>query len=172
MFNLQIYNAKKHPLSDQDILRIVEIECHPLVEKWVYEYEKQDFEEELSDYKKFFQDLPRNEKVDAIIAKYDGNIVGFLCIWRLGVYMEHVASIGISIHPSYWDKGAATQLIKFGLELSKTKGLKRLEIETLSNNVSMRRVAEKLGFNLESVRKNRIQKNGSYHDEAVYFMLL
>jgi len=48
----------------------------------------------------------------------------------------------------------------------------RLEIETLSENTAMRHVAEKLGFKIESIRKNRIQKNGSYHDEAAYFLLL
>ncbi len=172
MLNLEILDAKKQPLKDQEILKIVEIEHHPEVEKWLYEYEKQDFKEEFDGYIDFFKYLPRNNKVDAIIAKLDENIIGFLCIWRRGVHMEHVASIGISVHPDYWGKGVATQLIKFGIELSKTKGLKRLEIETLSNNVGMRRVAERVGFKLESVREKRVQKNGSYFDEVLYFMLL
>lgn len=172
MLNLEIFDAKKHPLNDQEILKIVEIECHPEVEKWLYEYEKQEFREELDGYREFFKDLPRNDKVDAIIAKSDGNIIGFLCLWRRGVYMEHVASIGISVHPCYWGKGVATQLVKFGIELSRAKGLERLEVETLSNNVGMKRVAEGLGFKLESVREKRIQKNGSYFDEVLYVMLL
>ena len=86
--------------------------------------------------------------------------------------MEHVASIGISVHPYYWGKGVATQLVKFGIEMSRAKGLERLEVETLSNNVGMRRVAEGLGFKLESVREKRVQKNGSYFDEVLYVMLL
>jgi RimJ/RimL family protein N-acetyltransferase len=172
MLTLEIFNAKKNPLNDQEILKIVEIECHPEVEKWLYEYEKQDFKEELDEYREFFKDLPRNDKVDAIIAQCDGNIIGFLCLWRLGLYMEHVASIGISVHPHYWGKGVATQLIKFGIKLSKTKGLKRLEIGTLSDNIGMRRVAERLGFKLESVREKRVKKNGFYFDEVLYVMLL
>jgi len=172
MLNIEIFDAKKHPLKEQEILKIVEIERHPEVEKWLYENEKQDFEDEFGEYIEFFEDLPRNNQVDTIIAKYNGNTIGFLCLWRRGVHMEHVATIGISVHPNYWGKGIATQLITFGIELSKAKGLKRLEIETLSNNVGMRRVAERLGFKLESVREKRVQKNGSYFDEALYFMLL
>ena len=172
MLNLEIFDAKKQPLNDQEILKIVEIECHPEVEKWLYEYEKQDFKEEFEGYREFFKELPRNNQVDTIIAKYEGDIIGFLCLWRLGLHMEHVASLGISVHPHYWGKGIATHLIKFGIELSKAKGLKRLEVETLSNNVGIRRVAERLGFKLESVREKRVQKNGSYFDEVSYFMLL
>lgn len=172
MLNIEIFDAKKHPLKEQEIMKIVEIERHPEVEKWLYEYEKQDFKEEFDGYRDFFKDLLRNDKVDAIIARSDASIIGFLCLWRRGVHMEHVASIGISVHPDHWGKGVATQLVKFGIEMSKAKGLKRLEIETLSNNVGMRRVAERLGFKLESVREKRVQKNGSYFDEALYYMLL
>lgn len=86
--------------------------------------------------------------------------------------MEHVASVGISVHPDYWGKGIAARLIKSAIELAKEKGFKRLEIETLAENAAMRHVAEKLGFKLESLRKNRIKKDGSYRDEAAYFLLL
>jgi RimJ/RimL family protein N-acetyltransferase len=172
MLNIELFDAKKHPLKEKEILKIVEIERHPEVKKWLYEYEKQDFKEEFDDYRVFFKDLLRNDKVDAIIARSDASIIGFLCLWRRGVHMEHVASIGISVHPDYWGRGVATQLVKFGIELSKAKGLKRLEIETLSNNVGMRRVAERLGFKLEGVREKRVLKNGSYFDEVLYFMSL
>ena len=172
MLSLEIFNAKKNLLNDQEILKIVEIERHPEVEKWLYEYEKQVFQEEFKGYRDFFNDLSRNDKVEVIIAKHEGNIIGFLCLWRQEAYMEHVASIGISIHPHYWGKGVATQLIEFGIKLSKIKGLKRLEIETLSDNVGMMRVAERLGFKLEAVREKRVYKNGSYFDEVSYAKLL
>jgi len=172
MLSIEIFNAKQNLLNDQEILKIVEIECHPEVEKWLYEHKKQDYQEEFKDYRDFFYDLTRNDKVEGIIAKHDGNIIGFLCLWRQEAYMEHVASIGISIHPNYWGKGVATQLIEFGIKLSKIKGLKRLEIETLSNNVGMIRVAEKLGFKLEGIREKRVYKKGSYFDEVLYSMLL
>jgi RimJ/RimL family protein N-acetyltransferase len=34
----------------------------------------------------------------------------------------------------------------------------------------MKHVAEKLGFNLETIRKGKIFKDGAYHDEDVYVL--
>ena len=47
-----------------------------------------------------------------------------------------------------------------------------VEVETLSENAPMRHLVQKEGFELESIRKNRVKKGESYSDEAVYFMLL
>ncbi len=55
---------------------------------------------------------------------------------------------------------------------AKKEGVSRLEIETLSKNAGMRCLAKKSGFKLERIRKKRIFKDGKYHDEATYYMLL
>ncbi len=169
---LDIVNAKEVPPNDDEVRSIVEIECHPKVREWLTEYVGWNVETEFETYKKFFKNLPKNRRAEVLLAKHDGHVIGFLGLWRLGKYMEHVASLGVSVHPDYWGSGIATQLVKFAIEMAKMKGLKRLEIETLSENMAMRRIAKKLGFKLESIRKNRIQKNGSYHDEASYSLLL
>ena len=172
MVRLEIMNANKASLSEEDVRSVVEIECHPKVQEWVYEYVDADSQKELREYQEFFRKLPENRRAEILVAKYDGYVVGFLGLWRRGVYMEHVASIGISVHPEYWGRGIATELIKAAIELAMGKGLRRLEAETLSANTAMRHVVEKLGFTLECVRKNRVLKGGSYHDEVAYFLLL
>jgi len=172
MGDLQILNAKQIHLSEEDVKSIVEIECHPKVQEWLYEYVNPGIKKEFKDYKEFFKGLPKNRKADILIARYEGFLVGFVAMWRLGEYMEHVASIGISVHPHYWGKGFATQLINATIELARKKKLKRLEVETLSENTPMRYVVEKQGFKLESLRKNRIKKGEQYHDGAVYSLLL
>ncbi len=68
--------------------------------------------------------------------------------------------------------GVGTVLIRSAVDLARRKEYRRLEIETLAENAPMRQLAVKAGFNLESVRKNRVLKNGSYFDEVVYFLLL
>jgi len=170
--NLEIFNAKQSPLKDDDVRSIVEIEYHPKVREWLIEYVDGNVEKEFQAYKQFFRDLPKNTRAEILVAKCDECVVGFLGLWRLGRYMEHVASIGVSVHPDYWGNGIATHLIKSAIELAKEKGLKRLEIEALAENAAMRHVAEKLGFKLESLRKNRIRKDGTYHDEASFFLLI
>jgi len=169
---LEIFSAKQVPLKDDDIRSIVEIEFHPKTRKWLIEYLDSNIEREFQAYKRFFRKLPNNKRAEMLIIKCDGRVVGFLGLWRLGRYMEHVASIGVSVHPDYWGNGIATHVIKSAIELAKEKGFKRLEIETLAENGAMRHIAEKLGFELESLRKNRIQKDGIYHDEASYFLLI
>jgi len=169
---LEISNAKPTPLKDEEIRSIVEIELHPEVQPWLTEHVGKDVEEVFQAYQKFFESLPTNPRAEMLVAKLDGRVVGFLGLWQLGGYYEHVASIGISVHPDHWGNGIATQLIRAAVEMAKQKGFRRLEIETLSENRGMRHVAEKLGFKLESIRKDRIRKEGSYHDEAAYFLLL
>jgi len=138
----------------------------------LYDYVNQSSKKELVDYQEFVRKLPKNREADILIAKCNGHVVGFLGLWRLREYKEHVATIGVSVHPNYWGKNIATHLVKSAIELAKEMKVERLEVETLSKNASMRRVAEKVGFKLEGIRKNRIKKGGLYHDEVIYSMLL
>ena len=169
---LKIFNVKQVDLTDGDIGSIVKIECHTKVQNWLYDSVNLGLKREFHDYQEFFKNLPMNRQADVLIAKCDGQVVGFLGLWRLGAFMEHVATIGISVHPDYWGMGIASQLIESAINLAKIKAIERLEVETLSENGALRRVAENAGFKLESIRENRIIKGGVYHDEAVYFMLL
>ena len=169
---LKIVNAKQVDLTDDDIGSIVKIECHTKVQDWLYASVNLGSKREFRDYREFFKNLPMNRQADILIAKYDGQVVGFLSLWRLGAFMEHVATIGISVHPDYWGMGIASQLIESAINLAKIKGIERLEVEALSENAALRSVAENAGFKLESIRENRILKGGVYHDEAAYFMLL
>lgn len=170
--SLEILDAKQTPLTDMDVASIVEIECHPKVQEWLYDYVISNSKKELQDYQEFFKKLPKNRQADILVAKYKGKVIGFLALWRLGAYTKHVATIGVSVHPRYWGKGVATRLIKSAIEFARQKEIERLEVETLSENNPMRRVIEKVGFELESIRKRRIKKDGLYHDEATYFLLL
>lgn len=169
---LEILNAKHIQLTDDEVRQIVEIEQHPEVSRWLTIYVDNDAEREFQSYKRFFRDLCKKRDVEVLIAKYDGRVAGFLALWRLEEYMEHVASVGISVHPDCWRKGVATGLIRSAIELAREKGFKRLEIETVAENLGMRRAAERMGFKLEGIRPKRLLKGGTYYDEAAYFLLL
>ncbi|MEM1602193.1 MAG: GNAT family protein [Candidatus Bathyarchaeia archaeon] len=168
----EIINVKVSPLGDDEIKEIVKIERHPMVRKWLVEYTDEEFERELEEYKRFFREVQSNSRVDVLVAKTGGRVVGFLALWRMDDSGEQTTSIGISVHPDYWGRGIATSLIKESIRLAREKGIKRLIIETLEENSAMRHVAEKLGFKLEEVRKKKIFKDGEYHDEVVYSLRL
>ncbi|MEM2028410.1 MAG: GNAT family protein [Candidatus Bathyarchaeia archaeon] len=168
---LEIINAKISPLRDEEIKEIVNIERHPLVKKWLVEYADEELEKEIEEYKRFFSDLQGNNRVDVLVAKINGCVAGFLALWRMDDDGQ-IASIGISVHPDYWGKGIATNLVRESIRLAKERGIRRLIIETLEENSAMRHVAEKLGFKLEEMRKKKIFKDGMYHSEVVYSLHL
>ncbi len=169
---LEVFNAKQTPLTDDEVRAIVEIEEHPEVRRWLYTDIDENTEKELRGYRQFFKNLPKRNDVDVLVARYDDRIVGFLALWKLEEYMEHVASIGISVHPDCWGKGVASQLMKSAIALAKERGFKRLEIETLAENAAMKHTAETFGFKPEGIRIKRVLKDGTYHDEIPYYLLL
>jgi RimJ/RimL family protein N-acetyltransferase len=172
MLNTEIINAKQKILNEEEIKGVVEIECHPKVREWLFEYVDKSVQKEFQAYKRFFKKLKKNRRAEILVAKCNGHVAGFLGLWRQEKYKEHVATLGVSVHPDYWGNGVATHLIESAVELAKDNGFIRLEIETMAENKAMRHVAEKEGFKLESLRKNRIFKDGEFHDEASYCLLL
>jgi hypothetical protein len=60
------------------------------------------------------------------------------------------------------------QLLSSYIDLTKRKIVKRFEVDTLTDKTPMRRVVEKLGYKLESIRKGRIFKDGKNYDEVSY----
>lgn len=169
---LEIFNVKLNPLKDEDVRTIVCIECHPMVRRWLVDYTNEEFEKELDEYRRFFSELQSNDRVEVLVAKLDDRIVGFLALWRMDEDVEGTTSIGISVHPDYWNRGIATSLIREAIKLAEEKGVKKLIIETLEENSAMKHIAEKLGFKLETVRKGKIFKDDAYHDEDVYSLQL
>lgn len=169
---LEIINAKQAKLKVQDIKAIAEIECHDKVREWLIIRVETNVEREYLAYRRFFRNLPKNRRAEILVAKNGDRVAGFLGLWRYGGYMDHVAAVGVSVHPDFWGKGIAKRLMKLAIKLAKKSGIVRLEIETRSDNYAMRHVAEKAGFKLEKIRQKRIRKNGSYYDEASYYLLL
>ncbi len=168
----EIINAKQTKLKVKDIKAIAEIECHEKVREWLIIRVENNVEREYLAYRRFFRNLPRNRKAEILVAKSGDRVAGFLGLWRYGGFMDHVASIGVSIHPDFWGKGICKRLMRMAIRLAKKNGIMRLEIETRADNYAMRHVAEKVGFKLEKIRRKRIHKNGNYYDEASYYMLL
>ncbi len=170
--SFQIVDAKKHPLDDEAVRRLAEIETHPKVIEWDVDVHTKDEDEMYQSFKKFFERLPDDKDQLFLIGKLEGEVVGFLGVHRKRKRMSHVGVVGVTVHPDYWRKGFGTKLLKSGIECAREEGFTRLEADTLAKNTTMRRIAEKLGFKLEGIRKMRIEKDGKYEDEALLALLL
>lgn len=82
------------------------------------------------------------------------------------------AELGYDIARPYWGHGYATEvsraLIQFGWE---HMNLHRIEADVVEGNSASMRVLEKLGFRREGVWRQRMFKNGCYHDVCIYGLL-
>lgn len=169
---LQIVDIKKCPLKDEEVWMLAEIEIHPKVLEWETEIHTRDQRRMCRLFKRFLVKLPSDRNQIFLVGKLNGRIIGFLGIHRKSKRMKHVGIIGITMHPDYWCKGFGTELLKVGVEHARKEGFLRLEANTLAKNKAMIRIAEKVGFKLEGIRRMRIKMGERYEDEALLGMIL
>jgi putative acetyltransferase len=170
--SLQIINAKKYPLKEEEIWALAEIETHPKVIEWNTNTHVKDTNEMYHLFKQFFEKLSRDEGQIFLVGKLKERTVGFVGVHCKSKRMKYVGVVGITIHPDYWGKGFGTELLKVGVEYARKAGFLRLEAGTLAKNKAMIKIAEKAGFKLEDIKRNRIRVNKGYEDAALLSMVL
>lgn len=106
--------------------------------------------------------------VFAIVLKDSNKMIGTV---ELHSYVRlHKAELGYTIHPDFWGRGYAIEaskvLIRWGfLHLQ----LKRIECNTFLDNPQSIRVAEKLGFSFEGIKRNGyVLPDGQIKDLRMY----
>jgi len=151
---------------------LAEMETHPEVMRRNIEVYTDDISKMYNLFKEAIEKLPREKNQIFLIGRLNGKIVGFLGIHYGSKHKAHVGNVGITVHPDYWNTGFGTQLLKAGVAKAQEEGLMKLEAETLFSNKAMIRIAEKVGFKVESVRKKLIKKSGKREDIALLSMLL
>lgn len=171
---LEIIDAEKISVSDEDILRVAELMIHPEIRKMDTDYRRHtnNLETMFQRLNDFFERVPKDENQLCLLAKLDGEVVGFLGIHRFNELKSHVGDVGIMVHPDHQQKGIGIKLLKTGIKLAREKGFKRLEADTLAENRAMRRTVEKAGFQLEGIKRKDINMYGELKDEALYALLL
>ncbi len=125
----------------------------------------------LSDY---YNSLTGNTSilVLAIVDQKTGRHVGNVSLQSID-YIDRSAELAIIIgEKDFWGKGigevVCRLMVKHGFE---ELNLNRIYLGTAENNVSMRRVAEKLGFKEEGTARQAIFKSGVYHNVVNYGLL-
>ncbi|MGI5195197.1 GNAT family N-acetyltransferase [Streptomyces sp. CA-288835] len=101
-----------------------------------------------------------------------GTLVGAANLWGIDDY-NRSAHIGLELLPSSRGKGYGTDavavLCHYGFVV---RGLHRLQIETLSDNVAMLRSAERNGFVREGVLRSSAWVMGEFLDEVLLGLLV
>lgn len=100
-----------------------------------------------------------------------GTLVGTATLWGIDNH-NRSAHIGLGLLPSARGKGYGTDVVAvlchYGFVV---RGLQRLQIETLSDNVAMLRSAERNGFVREGVLRSSAWVMGEFLDEVLLGLL-
>ncbi|MEU6493598.1 GNAT family protein [Streptomyces sp. NPDC046984] len=101
-----------------------------------------------------------------------GTLVGTAALWGID-HHNRSAHIGLGLRPSSRGKGYGTDVVAvlchYGFVV---RGLQRLQIETLSDNVAMLRSAERNGFVREGVLRSSAWVMGEFLDQVLLGLLV
>jgi RimJ/RimL family protein N-acetyltransferase len=106
-----------------------------------------------------------------VVQLTDYDLVGEALLWGIDLH-NRTAHLGISLRPAFRGRGLGTDVVRvlchYGLVV---RGLHRLQIETLADNVAMIRAATRAGFAPEGTLRRAAWVNGDFVDEVILGLL-
>lgn len=111
----------------------------------------------------------RNNLVFAIIEQRSQTHIGNISLQEIN-YIDRSAELAFLIgEKEYWGKGYAAEAAEVLIDHAFNRlNLHRLYCGTADNNIRMQKLAEKLGFMKEGIRRQALFENGVYHDIIEY----
>ena len=116
---------------------------------------------------------PNNETACFSVAEIaTDELVGEALLWGIDTH-SRAANVGISLRPSFRGRGFGTEVVRvlcrYGFT---TRGLHRLQLDTLADNAAMRAVAVRVGFRAEGVLREAAWVDGRFVDSMVFGLLV
>jgi RimJ/RimL family protein N-acetyltransferase len=108
----------------------------------------------------------------AVCDTQSGSHIGNISLQAIN-WIDRNAEIAFLLgEKNYWGKGVMFEAGKLLIQHAfDALNLHRIHCGTSSDNIGMQKLAEKLGMNLEGIRKEAIFKNGNYYDIFEYGLL-
>jgi ribosomal-protein-alanine N-acetyltransferase len=108
----------------------------------------------------------------AVCDKDSGTHIGNISLQSIS-WVDRSAEIAFILgEKDFWGKGVMLEAGKIMIRHAfDVLNLHRVHCGTSSENIGMQKLAEKLGMNLEGVRKEALFKNGNYYDILEYGLL-
>lgn len=128
-------------MNEDDLEEVVHISSVSLKESW----SNDSFKKELS-----------NPLAKYIVAKLNGQIVGFAGVWVI-VDEGHITNI--AVHPDFRNKNIGSQLVKALISNCIKWGCVALTLEVRESNIAAQGLYTKFGFLQEGLRKNYYNDN-------------
>jgi RimJ/RimL family protein N-acetyltransferase len=113
-----------------------------------------------------------DDAVFSVVEITGDELAGEALLWGIDQH-NRIAHLGISLRPSFHGRGLGTDVIRvlchYGFAV---RGLHRLQIETLTDNAAMIRIAGKAGFTQEGILRNSAWVSGEFVDEVILGLLV
>jgi RimJ/RimL family protein N-acetyltransferase len=107
----------------------------------------------------------------SVVTLEANELAGDALLWGIDLH-NRTAHIGISLLPAFRNRGFGVDTVRvlcgYGFTV---RGLQRLQIETLADNMPMMVAAERNGFTREGTLRRAAWVGGVFLDEAVYGLL-
>lgn len=109
-----------------------------------------------------------------LVAEDAGRIVGELTLRCISPRraLQHVASLGMSVHSGHRRRGIGRALLEHAIEWAKGIGITRIELYVFADNAPAIALYEALGFVHEGRRRHFVRFGDTYVDDLVMARLL
>jgi RimJ/RimL family protein N-acetyltransferase len=105
--------------------------------------------------------------VFSVVELASDELAGDALLWSIDMH-NRSAHIGLSLRPAFRGRGLGTDVVRvlchYGFAV---RGLHRIQIETLADNVSMIKAATGAGFVLEGTLRGAAWVTGAFLDEVI-----
>lgn len=114
----------------------------------------------------------KNNLILAIIDKENDKHIGNVSLQDMD-FLNQDAELAIIIgDKNFWGKGVGEEVCRLVVEHGfKNLNLHRIHCSIADNNIGMRKLARKLGFNEEGILRQNFYKNGQYRDTVLFGLL-
>lgn len=124
---------------------------------------------EVEPFTRFIENINNNNHSALFIAEIDQTVVGYLIVQgSTPSRLSHRAYIVVGIHNDYRGRKIGTALFGHLDNWAKEKGMHRLELTVMVNNIAGIALYKKMGFEIEGTKRHSLYVDGEYMDE--YYM--
>lgn len=100
-----------------------------------------------------------------LVARTEGQVVGWCDIHRGSApRFDHTGSLGMGVSKDFRGKGIGEALMRKALQLAREKKMEIVTLSVFSSNRAAIKMYEKIGFEIDGVRKDFSKLEGRYED--------